>query len=55
MALILNFLLFCLLVFFCISFWKMADVAYEEGRKFMAYVYLFFSALNGAQIFDILT
>jgi len=35
-------------VLLAILLWAMSEVAWEEGRQKMAWVYLFLSAMNGA-------
>lgn len=36
-----------------IWFWFLADVEWEEDRRFWAHVYLFASALNGAAFMSV--
>jgi len=37
-------------VLLAILLWAMSEVAWEEGRQKMAWVYLFLSAMNGALV-----
>jgi hypothetical protein len=39
-------------VLLAILLWAMSEVAWEEGRPKMAWVYLFLSAMNGAMFFN---
>jgi len=39
-------------ILIAILLWSMSNVAWEEGRPTMAWVYLFLSALNGALVLE---
>jgi hypothetical protein len=43
-------LFFVINAIFCVTFWKSADIAFEEGRPIAAYIQLFLSALCGTLV-----
>jgi len=39
-------------ILIAILLWSMSNVAWEEGRPTMAWIYLFLSSLNGALVMN---